>query len=191
MSNSVALHMRNVPLDTAPPGKYPRPRKAIRSGPLGQAKELVELKVEGVALDTGNSPVVVLREVSGKRSIPIWIGQAEAIAITMKLEGHDAPRPLTHDLLNSVLKELGARLTRVVIADARENIYYARLDLLADANEKTIDCRPSDGIALALRAGAPIMISEELLDRIEKERKEREEREGGKVVIDTGETTVH
>jgi bifunctional DNase/RNase len=157
-----------------------------------QPSELVEFRVEGVGLDRENSPVVVLHEVSGERSVPIWIGHAEAHAIGVALEGKPSPRPLTADLLCAVIQELGASVSRLVIVDAHDNTYFARLFIQPENQaEKDIDCRPSDGIATALRTSAPIFMPQDLVDRIERERAERETLEKSRIVVDTGDTTVH
>jgi bifunctional DNase/RNase len=132
------------------------------------------LKVEGVAVDRENQPVVVLRDLSGKHELPIWIGPAEAVAISVELEGRKPPRPMTHDLIRNILAELQVGLAQVVITDLREKTYYARLILRTNGHERAIDCRPSDAIALALRAGAPIFISEHLLATIETENRQQE-----------------
>lgn len=158
---------------------------------MSEKPVMVLLQVEGLALDQDNSPVVLLRETSGKRAVPIWIGHSEAYAISLELEGKKAPRPLTHDLLRDALEQLGARVVSVIIADAHDNTYFARMVLQpAEGPEKELDCRPSDGIAIALRMGAPILISEQLLARIEHERSQREEQEKGRIVMDSG-GTVH
>jgi bifunctional DNase/RNase len=126
---------------------------------------MIELTVAHLGLDRNtNAPVVILREKAGARILPIWIGPAEASAIAMEMEGLKAPRPLTHDLLKQVVTGLGAELRRLVIADVRENTYYAELHLNRGAGDRFIvDSRPSDGIALALRLHAPIFAAEALL----------------------------
>ena len=152
---------------------------------------MVLLQVEGLALDQENSPVVLLREAAGKRAVPIWIGHSEAYAISLELEGKKAPRPLTHDLLRDALEQLGAAVVSVIISDAHDNTYFARMVLQpAKGPLKELDCRPSDGIAIALRMKAPILINEQFLARIERERAQREEQEKGRMAIDTG-GTVH
>lgn len=159
---------------------------------MTEISDLVELKVEGVARDREDSPVVLLREVSGDRSVPIWIGHAEAHAIGLVLEGAQAPRPLTADLLVSILRDLRVSVLRLVIAEARDNIYFARLFIQPEnEREREIDCRPSDGIAIALRAQAPIFMPAALLERVVRERSEREAMEKTRIVVDTGDTTVH
>jgi uncharacterized protein len=126
----------------------------------------VEVKVRSLGLDrTTNSPVVILGEVEGDRVVPIWIGPAEASAIAMHLAEMKFSRPLTHDLLVSVLKGLGGRLERVVISRVTDATYYAEMVLVRGEERITVDARPSDSIAVALRAGARILAHESLLER--------------------------
>ncbi|MGE5285408.1 MAG: bifunctional nuclease family protein [Actinomycetota bacterium] len=123
-----------------------------------------EVSVAGVTIDpVTKSPVVVLREPESGNVIPIWIGLLEANAIAVALEGTELPRPMTHDLMKSILQVTGTRLRSVEIADIRENTYYALLHI--DGNDETVlvDARPSDAIALALRCGARILVSETVL----------------------------
>lgn len=148
---------------------------------------LVELKVEGVAVDHNNAPVVILRDRAGDRTVEIWIGPAEAWAISMELEQRRPPRPMTHDLIRSILRELTVEVERLVITEVRESTYFASLTLRSNGDEKEIDCRPSDGIAIALRMNAPIFINEDLLIRIQQEREERQTRERP-FIVDSGET---
>ena len=127
---------------------------------------MIEVRVAHLGLDRStNAPVVILREVAGSgRILPIWIGPAEASAIAMEMQGMKAPRPMTHDLLKQVVTGLGAELRRLVIADVRDNTYYAELHLARGGDDRfLIDSRPSDGIALALRLHAPIFAAEGLL----------------------------
>jgi len=157
---------------------------------------MIELKVQTVALDANNQPVLVLRDASGKRSLPIWIGPAEAVAISLALEGQQPPRPMTHDLLCTVLSEVGVKAERVEISDARDQTYYARLVIRTGGESKEIDCRPSDGIAIALRVQIPITISDDLLTRIEAEHQVGAEADKGTryksvFVVDSGETMIH
>lgn len=155
---------------------------------------MVELKVEAVALDWKGSPLVVLREQGGQRAVYIWVGLAEATAISMSLEGRHPPRPMTHDLLMMVLREASAKVEQVIITDMRQDTYYADLKLTIAGSAATLDCRPSDAIALALRARAPILIEDDLLDRLEEARRQAEfeaEHISGATVVDTGETTIH
>ncbi len=127
--------------------------------------QVVQVTVKGLALDErSKSPVVILQEVGGKRAVPIWIGHAEAQAIASEVTGKKFQRPLTHDLMAIVLDGLKVRLTKVVIADLRENTYYAQIFLERAKELLAIDARPSDAIALALRAKAPILINDALLN---------------------------
>lgn len=125
--------------------------------------ELVEFIVDRVQFPEGteSSSVVYLKEKDGNRELPIVIGLSEAQSIMMALQGVKAPRPLTHDLLVDILGALNLHLKRVVINDLRENTYYARLVLWDEENNTlySIDARPSDSIAVALRVKAPIFIS--------------------------------
>jgi bifunctional DNase/RNase len=127
---------------------------------------VIELEVASLGLDkASNTPVVILREVGGDRLLPIWIGPGEASAIAMELAGIKFSRPLTHDLLNTVVRSLGSELVRVLITRVVDNTYYACLMLQRNGETITIDSRPSDSVALALRASAPIFADVDLLDR--------------------------
>lgn len=124
---------------------------------------MIAVHVEGVGLDSNHGPVVVLRETDGNRILPIWIGHNEAAAIQMKLDGQDYIRPLTHDLMQSIIQSLNAQLTRVEITELKDSTYFAKLTLLLpDGTEVTVDARPSDSVALALRADAQLLVHESL-----------------------------
>ena len=111
--------------------------------------------------------MVVLKEKKGKRTLPIIIGIPEASAIKLKISGVRPPRPMTHDLLKNMLEQLGATLKKVIIDRLRENTFYAKLVLgNGKGKEVVVDARPSDSIALAVRANCPIFASEELLDQV-------------------------
>lgn len=127
---------------------------------------MVRMRVAHLGLDrTTNSPVVVLREEEGERTLPIWIGPHEANAIALELQGVKPERPLTHDLMKLLVAGLGGELRRVVIAGLRENTYLASLLIVRGGDVFEVDARPSDGIALALRMHTPIFSNEDLLDR--------------------------
>lgn len=127
---------------------------------------MIRMRVAHLGLDrTTNTPVVILQEAEGERTLPIWIGAAEANAIALELQGVRPERPLTHDLMKRLLTGLGAELRRVLIAGIRENTYLAQLLIYRGTEVFEVDCRPSDSIALALRMNAPIFSDEELLDR--------------------------
>ena len=124
-----------------------------------------EVTVTSLGLDkTSSTPVVILREKDGERLLPIWIGPGEASAIAMELAGVHFARPLTHDLFSAVVRGLGSSLVRVLITKVVENTYYASLVFHREGEFVSIDSRPSDSIALALRAEAPIFADESLLE---------------------------
>ncbi len=123
---------------------------------------MIPVQVKEIAFDVSLSPVVLLVDQSQKRVLPIWIGPFEAQAIAMALQGVLTPRPMTHDLMKSVCEHLGATLRRVVISDVKDGTYYAEMHLQTSSGEVIIDSRPSDAIALALRAGADVYISEKV-----------------------------
>ena len=120
-----------------------------------------EFTVNGLAIDTTNeSPVVLLQELDGDRLLPVWIGAAEANAIALGLAEVNAPRPLTHDLLQRIIDGAGLHLERVIISDLQYNTFFAELVLEGEGTVLKIDARPSDSIALALRTGSPIFVSD-------------------------------
>ncbi|MEA2014050.1 MAG: bifunctional nuclease family protein [Thermodesulfobacteriota bacterium] len=127
---------------------------------------LIEVKVFGLAMDPMTStPIVILKDLQGKRAIPIWVGLFEASAIATQMEEINLARPMTHDLMNEILKVLEVKVLQVVINDLKENTFYATIHILKDAVPIAIDARPSDAIALALRAGAPIFVDEKIVER--------------------------
>jgi len=136
---------------------------------------LVEVKVQSLGLDrTNNTPVVILQERTGSRVLPIWIGAGEASAIAMQLADWAFSRPLTHDLLVSVLKGLGGSLQRVVISRVVDNTYFAELIIRRGEETISVDARPSDSIAVALRTKATIFAEETLLEQVSIEVSEEE-----------------
>ena len=125
--------------------------------------KMLEVKIEGLALDmTTNSPVVILSPPGLNKVLPIWIGHAEAWGIAMELSGIKSSRPMTYDLLKKVIETLEASVERVEITELREQTFYARLLLKSNSREFEVDARPSDSIALALKAKASIYVNEEL-----------------------------
>lgn len=125
---------------------------------------MVEMKVWRLALDgRTDTPVVVLQEVNGKRVLPIWIGRSEARAIAMELAGQKFQRPLTHDLLKTIIDGLQGAVRKIVITDLKENTFFAKLFIEKGEEIIGIDARPSDSIALALKSKAPVFVAEELL----------------------------
>jgi bifunctional DNase/RNase len=135
-------------------------------GLAAQDAGTVEAKVKTVILDPmTRSPVVVLESLADKRLLPIWIDVPEGRAIALELENVKPPRPLTHDLMRSILDQLGAALERVVITDLRNNTYHALLHLKQRGRELQIDARPSDAMALALRMNAPVFVSSQVFTK--------------------------
>jgi bifunctional DNase/RNase len=125
---------------------------------------MIEMKVAGIALDAATrSPIVLLRDASDRRQLPIYIGQDQARAIINALENQAPPRPLTHDLLVNLLEEWDMVLERVVIHSLQDNTFYAILTVRHGENKKEIDARPSDAIAVALRTKSPIWVMEEVV----------------------------
>jgi len=125
---------------------------------------LVEMQIESVRVHMlSNRHVVILKDTEGDRYLPIWIGAWEASAIAMRLQGLSAERPLTHDLFAAALQRLGVRVERVVISELSEETYHARIHLERDGVEVEVDARPSDALALAVRAEVQIFAAEEVL----------------------------
>ncbi len=132
---------------------------------------MVIMQVIGLTVDSATkTPIVVLQEASGRELLPIWIGAMEAMAISLALSGGTLPRPLTHDLLLKTLEVMEGRLEAVDITGLYEGTYYAELVLAKGDAVFRVDCRPSDGIALALRVPAPIRVSEQVLEDAAKAR---------------------
>ncbi len=127
---------------------------------------MIRVKISGVAIDPVTKGfVVILKDETEKRWLPIWVGHYEAKMISLALEKVIPVRPLPHDLIKNILDAFGVVVTKVVICDINDNTYFASVRLKIDQTEKEIDARPSDAIALALRANAPIYITEEVLNK--------------------------
>ena len=112
-----------------------------------------------------NSPIVILKETDGDRTLPIWIGLLEATAIASELEGINFSRPMTHDLLKNLMDLIEVKVERVEVCDLRNNTYYALIHILHKGEAISIDARPSDALALSLRVGAPIFVAEEVIQK--------------------------
>ncbi len=129
----------------------------------------IKMKVLGLAIDpVTSSPIVILKDDSGKFSLPIWIGVMEASAIAMELENVKFSRPLTHDLIRNILQELNVSVEKIVVSDLRDNTYYAIIHIKKDGETHQVDSRPSDAIAIALRTGSPIFVEEEVISKSQK-----------------------
>jgi bifunctional DNase/RNase len=143
---------------------------ALGAGEMGQDGGMndggqVPVTVSGLAVDTGTShPVVLVKEVEGDRVLPIWIGPAEASAIAFELAGIRLDRPMTHDLLKTIFDGVEGKILRVAITDLLKKTYYAVVEFEVDGDVIELDARPSDSIALALKAKAPIFASEKVMD---------------------------
>lgn len=125
----------------------------------------IPLEIVGVRVELpSNQPIVLLKEKEGTRYLPIWIGASEATAIATAMEGVEPPRPLTHDLMRSVIDAVGALAVRVVITEMRDSIFFADLALDVSGKEVKVSSRPSDAIALAVRTGTPVLAAPEVLE---------------------------
>ena len=126
---------------------------------------MYEMVIYGVSFDlVGKQPIVLLKTADGNKFLPIWIGHPEAAAILMKLQGASTPRPMTHDLVADMLGELGAQVVRITVTELKENTFYASITISVNGSELEIDSRPSDAIALAVRADAPIFAAESVIE---------------------------
>jgi bifunctional DNase/RNase len=126
----------------------------------------VEVRIRALMLDPSTqTPIVVLNDLSGDIVLPIWVGLYEANAIAIEIEKATLPRPMTHDLLRNVIDGLNARVTRVVVGELREDTFHATIWMDQQGEVIALDARPSDAIALALRADCPIFVSRQVLDR--------------------------
>jgi bifunctional DNase/RNase len=126
----------------------------------------IKMKVAGLTIDPlTNTPIVILKDLDEKKAIPIWIGLFEASAIATELEKITFSRPMTHDLIYEVLKTISVEVIKIEIHDLRNNTFFANIHLLKDGNTVVVDARPSDAIALALRANAPIFVAEKVIEK--------------------------
>lgn len=126
----------------------------------------LKMKVFGLTIDPfTNVPIVILKDDGEKNALPVWIGVLEASAIASELEKVQYSRPMTHDLLKELIKQVGAKVEKIEVTDLKDNVYYATIHMTGASGAFTIDSRPSDAIALALRTGAPIFVESEVLDK--------------------------
>jgi hypothetical protein len=125
----------------------------------------IEMTIKGLMVDPiTHMPIIILRDRDGQRVLPIWVGIFEANAIALQMENISTPRPMTHDLLRHAIEDLGGTVTKVVIADLRDNTFYALIHVEIRTEAVAIDARPSDAIALALRTQAAIFVEESVID---------------------------
>jgi uncharacterized protein len=126
---------------------------------------MFEMVIYGVSFDlVGKQPIVLLKTADGNKFLPIWIGHPEAAAILMKLQGAATPRPMTHDLMADMLEQLDAEVLRITVTELRDNTFYASITVQQNGSEIDIDSRPSDAIAIAVRAEAPIFAAERVIE---------------------------
>lgn len=133
---------------------------------MTETPDALQMHIRGLMLDpTSNVPIVILRDEDSDAFLPIWIGVFEANAIALHIEGQETGRPMTHDLLSSTIRTLGASVERIVISDLKESTFYARIVLVRGEETLDLDARPSDALALAIRMEAPIFVLRSVLDR--------------------------
>ena len=131
-----------------------------------EVKMLTPMVIAGLTVDPlTNSPIVILKEIQGERTLPIWIGLLEATAIASELEGIKFSRPMTHDLLRNIMSQVDVKVNRVEVCDLKNNTYFAVIHLTHGGKEMTIDARPSDALAISLRMGAPIFVSDDVIKK--------------------------
>jgi uncharacterized protein len=131
-----------------------------------ESQELVRLKVHGVLSDPNTeTQIVILRDEHNAEILPIWVGTAEGNAIRLAMEGIVTPRPMSHDLIRSFAEHFGVKVSKVVVTDVKDNTYYASIQLVSRGTEWSLDARPSDAIALALRTNSPVYAAQEVLKR--------------------------
>jgi uncharacterized protein len=125
----------------------------------------IEVKIRGLMMDpSSGTPIIILKDVNSETMLPIWVGAFEANAIALEIEKIAPQRPMTHDLLRNVIMEMGASVERVIVTDLRDNTFFALIALRSGGGDAVlIDARPSDAIALALRADCPIYVNEEVI----------------------------
>jgi uncharacterized protein len=125
----------------------------------------IEMTIKGLMVDPiTNMPIIILKDRDGQRVLPIWVGIFEANAIALQMENISTPRPMTHDLLRNIIDDLAGSVSKVVVSDLRDNTFYALIYVTTPSDTVAIDARPSDAIALALRAQAPIFVEESVID---------------------------
>jgi bifunctional DNase/RNase len=125
----------------------------------------IEMTIKGLMVDpVTNMPIIILRDEAGQRVLPIWVGIFEANAIALQIENIATPRPMTHDLLRNVIRDLRANVNKIVVCDLKDNTFYALIYLDVAGESVSVDARPSDAIALALRTRAPIYVEEAVID---------------------------
>jgi bifunctional DNase/RNase len=142
----------------------------------------IEMQIKGLMIDPiTNMPIVVLRDLNGQRVLPIWVGVFEANAIALQIENVQTPRPMTHDLLRNIIRDLHATVERITVCDLRDNTFYATIALEIQGTIVSVDARPSDAIALALRARSPIFVEESVIEGAKNAESSQENDETGRI----------
>lgn len=119
----------------------------------------IEMKVDGLVFDPlTNTPIIILKDLEGERSLPIWVGYPEATAIALEMESVSTPRPMTHDLIRNLLVSINATISHITVNDLKNNTFYAMISLMVNGDSFEVDSRPSDAIAVALRVDCPIYV---------------------------------
>lgn len=128
---------------------------------------MIEVEIDSIRISLiSQHRIVMLREVDGQRQLPIWIGPCEAEAITIELQDTEISRPLTHDLLKALVEKLDGKISHIVVSELRNQVFYALLVMDVRGETMEVDCRPSDAIALAVRAKVPIFVGEAVMDEV-------------------------
>lgn len=126
---------------------------------------MVEMKVDGLTLDPlTNMPIIILKDLEGNRALPIWVGFFEANAIALEIEKISTPRPMTHDLMKNLIANMKAEINHILVSELKDNTFYAIISMAHNGHTLSIDSRPSDAIALALRTKSPIYVNEEVIE---------------------------
>jgi len=127
---------------------------------------MIEVKIDAIRVNMTGSRVVILKAVAGNRFLPIWIGEPEANSISVQLQGVRLPRPITHDLIVRIIREMGASVRQVLVSEMRDDTYFARVLLVTrEGQEVSLDSRPSDALAVAVRCECPIYVADEVMDK--------------------------
>jgi len=142
----------------------------------------IPMVIKGLMIDPiTNMPIIILRDEQGQKILPIWVGVFEANAIALQIENVQTPRPMTHDLLKNILDEMQAQVERVVVCALRDNTFYATIHIRSSAGTRSIDARPSDAIALALRTRSPIFVEDAVMESARTVESEQEPSDVGRL----------
>ena len=142
----------------------------------------IEMTIKGLMIDPiTNMPIIVLRDEEGQRVLPIWVGVFEANAIALQIENVQTPRPMTHDLLKNVIDDLRGHVERIVVCELKENTFYATIYIRVDGRIQSVDARPSDAIALALRTRSKIFVEHTVIENARSVEMSRESMDVGRL----------